>query len=58
MFGGSGEVPRHLAKVAKQEEKEFKDGIRKLVSNLDNVSPASIYRVSVEFLSSSTFLCV
>ena len=52
MFSGSGEVPKHLAKVAKQEEKEYKDGIRKLVSKL---SPSSVNRVSVEFLSSSAF---
>ena len=52
MFSGSGEVPKHLAKVAKQEEKEYKDGIRKLVSKL---SLSSVNRVSVEFLSSSAF---
>ena len=32
MFSGRGEVPKHLAKVAKQEEKEYNDGVRKLVS--------------------------
>ena len=43
MFGSS--IPKHLADVAKQEEKEFKDGIRKLVSTLT-------FEIFIEFLSS------
>ena len=56
MFGSS--IPKHLADVAKQEEKEFIDGIRKLVSTLTFEIfiefLSSFYRVFIEYLS--TFL--
>ena len=31
MFG-LGSIPKHLGEIAKEEEKQFKDGILKLVS--------------------------
>ena len=34
MFG-PGSIPKHLGEIAKEEEKQFKDGIRKLVSIQD-----------------------
>ena len=36
MFG-PGSIPKHLGEIAKEEEKQFKDGIRKLVSIRDFV---------------------
>ena len=36
MFG-PGSIPKHLGEIAKEEEKQFKDGIRKLLSIEDFV---------------------
>ena len=44
MFG-LGSIPKHLGEIAKEEEKQFKDGIRKLVSIRDFVLN---YRVIIE----------
>ena len=54
MLGSS--IRKHLADVAKQEEKEFKDGIRKVLSStghLKYLSPflSSFYQIFIEYLS-------
>ena len=51
MFG-PGSIPKHLGEIAKEEEKQFKDGIQKLVSIRDFVLN---YRVILEKLSSNTY---